>query len=476
MRASHRPATLDFLWISLVLMVILSLVFLLPVTPNDYWWYLRLGKDVVSQGSVPVVETYSYTQTGQPVFYPSWLAAVLFYAIQQAGGLTSTVLICGLCIAAFYLFLWLACAEMGAGPRLASGLVLAAALAGSANWSVRPQLFVYPLFGLTLWLLARWQHGKLAGLWLLPIIAVLWTNLHGSFFLFFALVGAAFVAGKGPRRQIMLILGISFLASFLNPRGWAVWWLSYEMTTNRSILIFSVEWAPPTNNNWQMNLFFGWLLLFPLLVARSARRLTALEWLWFVGLGWLGLSGMRYVIWFLAILGVNSAALLAPLVGPRPTRLERATLPAINLGMGLLFLLATLALLPAARQSWWPAAPPVLTGNTPVAAVEWLKAHPDLPGPVWSDLVFSSYLIAQLPERPVWSDTRFHTYPVDQWQRYLQICDATAGWQQLLEQDQVRLLLLDPGSQPKLIEKLQTTPEWEQRFQDSSAIIFVKTK
>lgn len=475
MQSSNRFVTLNFLWISLVLMVILSIVFLLPVTPNDYWWYLRLGKDVVSQGSVPTVDTYSYTQAGQPVFNPSWLAAVLMYGLQQAGGLTLTVLVCGLCIAAFYLFLWLACYEMGAGPLLASGLVLLAAMAGSANWSVRPQLFAYPLFGLTLWLLTRWQHGRLTGLWLLPVIAGLWANLHGSFFLFFALTGAAFIAGKGPRRLILILLGISLLATFINPSGPSAWWLGYQITANPSNLLFSREWAPATNTNWQMNLYFGWLLLFPLLIARSPRRLTVLEWLWFLGMGWLGLSGLRYVIWDLGVLAVISAALLAQWLGLRPARLERGTIPVLNLGVGAICLLFSLALLPSVRQGWWQDAPPVLTNNTPVAAVKWLKSHPDLPGPLWADIVFSSYLIAQMPERPVWADTRFYPFPVDQLQRYLQICDAAPGWENALNRDNVRLLLLDPGSQPRLIETLKANPGWKQNYQDPDAIIFVKT-
>lgn len=471
---ANRNFSINLLWISLVLFIVISIVFLLPVDPNDYWWFLRLGRDILGQGYIPTVDTYSYTQTGQPMFYPSWLAAITLFGLRQIGGLTFTVLARGVLIASFYLFIWLTCWEKGAGPRLASGLVLLTALAGSANWSIRPQTFAYPLFGLTLWLLVRWQLGKNRCLWLLPLVAALWVNLHGSFFLFFALCGSALVAGHGSRRLMLIILGVAFLATFINPSGPSVWWLSFQMTTNLSILQFSSEWSPPTNTNWQMNLFYICLLVFPLLIARSPRRLNGVEWLWFLGLGWLALSGLRYVIWFLAVMAPILATLITPLVRVHPERLEPRTHPGINLGFSMFFLLSTLTLLPAARIGWWKNGPPVLTANTPVEAVNWLKVHPDLPGPLWSDVVFASYLIEALPERLVWSDTRFHLFPVDQWRRYILICNADPGWVQALSQDGVNLLLLDPTSQPKLIQVLNLSESWKQVYQDNGALIFLR--
>ena len=44
-----------------------------------------------------------------------------------------------------YQDLWFLVRDAGAGPRLASLLVLLAALAGSGNWSFRPQLLIYPI-------------------------------------------------------------------------------------------------------------------------------------------------------------------------------------------------------------------------------------------------------------------------------------------------------------------------------------------
>ena len=88
----------DWLWMGLTLFIVLAVAFMLPVLPNDYWWYLRLGQDILSDGRVPTSEAYSLTQAGQPVVYQSWLSAVLMWALYHMGGIPLTVLVRGLAL------------------------------------------------------------------------------------------------------------------------------------------------------------------------------------------------------------------------------------------------------------------------------------------------------------------------------------------------------------------------------------------
>ncbi len=84
-----------FLWLALVLFIALCIAFLLPVTPQDYWWYLRIGRDTLSSGAVPRLDSLTFSQTGTPVDYQSWGAAVVFWLIYRLGGLTLTGLLRG---------------------------------------------------------------------------------------------------------------------------------------------------------------------------------------------------------------------------------------------------------------------------------------------------------------------------------------------------------------------------------------------
>jgi hypothetical protein len=40
----------NLLWIGLMAFIILVIAFLLPIYPNDFWWYLRIGKEILRPG------------------------------------------------------------------------------------------------------------------------------------------------------------------------------------------------------------------------------------------------------------------------------------------------------------------------------------------------------------------------------------------------------------------------------------------
>ncbi|MEW6094600.1 MAG: hypothetical protein AB1531_11625 [Chloroflexota bacterium] len=503
-----RPDTAPLLWLGLVLAIALAIAFLLPVTPNDYWWYLRLGRDTLAAGAIPQVDTFTFTQTGTPVAYHSWGAAVLFWLVYDLGGLPLTVFLRGLLVAAAYALIWLTARRLGAGRLGAAAVLLLAVLASSNNWSMRPQLLAYPLFALALFILYKWQTGekhlntkdtkkhegktrsmplvpssrnfvpfvvkffppKQGIVFWLPLISLVWVNLHGSFVMLILLVAAALVFGRGDRRPLALAAAGVLLATLVNPRGFGAWTYVVTSLTVPSSQIFSAEWRPPVNDHWQMNLFFFWLLAFPLLAAFSSRKLSRLEWTWFLGFGFLALWGERYVIWFVFILTVLTASLLADwerkyLGDPKPGS------PFLNRTLSLLFLLLTLPLLPGLRDAWWPDAPEA-TEETPVAAAEWLAARPDLPGPLWSEIGFSSYLEFALPERPTWIDTRFEVFPVEQWQAYKDITEANYNWQTLLDETGANLLMVSTLSQPDLLSALDESSAWCELYRGEVAVIY----
>src|SRR5690349_23856530 len=133
--ASQSSRSYNFLWLSLALLFLLPIAFLLSITPHDYWFYVRVGKDILASGSIPTVDTFSYTFPGRPIFYQPWLSAVIFWMAYSAGGATLTLLIKGLCIAIAYGLLWTLIREAGTGTKLATLLTILLGLSSSMNWS-----------------------------------------------------------------------------------------------------------------------------------------------------------------------------------------------------------------------------------------------------------------------------------------------------------------------------------------------------
>ena len=462
--------TAALLWLGLVLMIALSIAFLLPVTPQDYWWYLRIGRDTLTSGAVPRLDTLTFSQAGTAVVYHSWGAAVLFWLIYQLGGLSLTVLLRGVLLGTAFVLVWATARQAGAGRLGASLALLAAVLTSSNNWSIRPQLFAYPLFGLALLILYKWQNGEKRAVWGLPFISLIWVNLHGSFVVLILLIGAAVVFGWGDRRSLMLAFAGVLLATLVNPRGFGAWTYVFNSLTVQSSQQFSAEWLPPSNTGWQMNIFFLWLLGFPLLVGLSARKPNRLEWTWFLGFGILALWGQRYVIWFVLDLVVLTSRLMIDWENKYLTS-SKPTQPAINLAMCLILMLLPLSFVPGLREKWWKHSP-ALTDNTPIATTAWLAAHPGLGGPLWSEIGFSSYLEFALPERPTWIDTRFEVFPVKQWQDYKNITYARYDWETLLDATGANLLMVSTQNQPELLSALETSPGWCELERDPVAVLY----
>jgi hypothetical protein len=274
----------------------------------------------------------------------------------------------------------------------------------------------------------------------------------------------------------MIWLTVCLFTTLVNPRGLFVWEFVPGMLTSPSDQLFATEWRPPTNAGWQMNIFYAWLLLFIPLVAFSPRRLSLLEWIWFLGFGWLALSGLRYVIWFMFIMAALTGPLLTELWRSfRPETAPKESNPTFNYLLAGLIFVIPLMMLPGIRDSWWKDAPaPYHEVTTPFGATQWLTAHPNLEGPLFAEYTFGSYLTFALPSRLLWIDNRFNAYPPEHWKKYQTISAAEYTWDKLLEQDKVNLLLLSLTTQKKLVQAVEESGDWCEAYRDKTAVIFAR--
>src|SRR6185436_11966853 len=144
-----------------------------------------------------------------------WLSAVLFRLIQAAGPGDGFDRLVFAKVALSLLLAWLllrAARHAGASRALALPCLAWVMCLAAARVQERPHLFAYVLLGAYLLILSRrarrLRTGRAdRGLWLLPLLQVLWTNLHGSFLVGPALVGFAAIGivldglvARAPRR------------------------------------------------------------------------------------------------------------------------------------------------------------------------------------------------------------------------------------------------------------------------------------
>ncbi len=461
----------DFLWLSIALLPLIGISFLLAIQPQDYWWVMRVGQETIQNGAIPITDTISLSQFGQPIIYQTWLSGIIFWFIYKIGGISLTFLLRGILIGLAYGLIWFMAREVS-NARLAAILVFVLGIASANNWSMRSQLFAYPLFAFCLWSLLHWQNGNNKYLWVLPLCTFLWANLHGSFILPLILAGTALVFGKGERKSLLTTFGVMLIATLLNQYGFGVWKYFVTMLNSPSDQLFAFEWAPPRNEGWQMNIFFASLIGFAPLAAFSPRKLSTLEWIWFLGFGWLALTGLRYVIWFLFIVIILIASLLAEWT--KKLDQPKQNFPAINIGFGTFMLAISLIFLPGIRERWMGDSVDVYEmTTTPLTATEWLIQHPETCTNLWADYAFGGYLSFAMPTCRTWMDSRFNAFSPEQWIEYVQVSRGE-NWQEMFDRERINHLMLSTMAQPKLVEEVSSSDVWCEEYSDQYTLIFFR--
>ena len=226
MAARFRPTLAD-LWTFLAIGLPTLAAVLAPMPAVDLAYQLRAGGEILNLGAIPSVDTWTFTIAGAPWTDQQWGAQVVLALVYRVAGWSGLAIVrAGLVALAFGLLLLVVRRRNPAlAARWQAMLVLAAFLVAAPALALRPQLFAIVLFAATLLILAdRRAHPR--RLWLIPILALAWANLHGSFPLVLVVLGIAVLGDlldKGEWRISLAATVVSALATLVNPFGLDVW-------------------------------------------------------------------------------------------------------------------------------------------------------------------------------------------------------------------------------------------------------------
>src|SRR5437660_12927075 len=117
----------------LLFTAIFSLAAVPPLDP-DLWWHLANGRLMVTTGTIPHVDLYSFSAAGHPWVMHEWLADLTMYLLYQLGGLAVLVGIFAGVVTAAAVCLYLLLRRSGLSSTAASALTLVGVLAGSTAW------------------------------------------------------------------------------------------------------------------------------------------------------------------------------------------------------------------------------------------------------------------------------------------------------------------------------------------------------
>jgi len=479
--------TLSRLLVAIVFIAIFTMAVRVPAD-TDTWWHLRSGQYIAERGSIPTTDPFSHTRGGQPWIDHGWLAQLLWYGLFAVGGWAGLSLGLAAVVTAAFGLVW----QVTPGGRYVRAFsTILGAVTSAVIWAARPQMVSFLLAGLTLMLLERYKRAGRRWIYALPLVTLLWANVHGGYAIAFILV-AAYVAGETFNRltghhddpvlswrgigTLVLIAVISFAVVAINPYGWRMWSYPFRTVGIGALRDYIQEWRSPDFHLTMTWPFVAMLMLTLAAMGRAPRRAdwtdlalvgTWAVWSLFAGRN-IGLYGLLTVP---ALARYADAAwkhylpseARAP-TGPRPVR---SWLNGALLGLILLAALVKIgvALAPSAVAK-------AERETLPYGAVQFIQAESP-PGPIFNSYNWGGYLIFKLwPDYPVYIDGRTDLYDDAFVRRYLRVVVAGEGWRQILDDDGVNLVLIERDA--PLVSFLRHDPVWIEAYRDEIASVFIR--
>jgi hypothetical protein len=494
------PGLGDILWIG----AFFGAVGLGPKMMNvdgDLGRHLTIGEYILSQGRVPLQDLFSHTMAGQALTPHEWLAQVIFALANRLGGLDGVVFTCALIIALTFWLVFRRARRESQGLLLAVGAVVLAMAASSLHWLTRPHLFTFLMLALWMNALEDLRCGKLRRWWRLPVLMLVWANLHGAFIAGFVTWGIygfglawdAFwrrlVKGEGLHGHFWrAYLGggaAAFLVTLVNPSGIGLWGTSVGYVGNRYLVSHTMEYLPPNFHDPSTWPFLVFIALLILSLGLRSRRTEAAPL--FVSAAWLvmGLYSVRNVPLFVIL----SAPLLANglqdwlhsvqqrKLASRFHALDQRLL-AIDLSLrGVLWPILCLVFVATGFRAGVPL-DFAQQGNRfdpqvfPVEAASWLADNPQK-GEMFNYFPWGGYLLDRgWPQARGFIDGQTDFYGEAFTRQYEQVISVSPGWQDVLAQYHVSWAILPPGEQ--LAKQLQDDPGWQAVYTDKTAVIFTR--
>lgn len=373
------------------------------VLDPDFGWHIRMGQLILSKG-IPATDPFSYTMPSYPFVDHEWLTNVALFWLLSVVGYKGLAGIFTLIVLGALVLQWRAVVkDQRKFIFIPFFLILMVLL---FFFGVRPQVISWFFFSLMLFIVRDSGHFRKWRLWL-PVVFLVWANLHGGFPVGLAALLAASVYWLFKGKYSVFTVSAVFLlcvgATFLTPYGWRTWWEVWMQMTDGSLRWNILEWMPAI-----VILYFSFWTFFVFsifFVIRYIKKFTFLDIFLYFGFLAAALSSVRHIpLWAIIALPMTTQGLF--FLHQEAAKIQYGSIRLAKALKGffiIIFVISVLELLPAML--------PVSGQNAayPEKAVDYLNLH--MPkGQVFSSYNWGGYLIWKLPEKKVFVDGRMPSW------------------------------------------------------------------
>lgn len=488
----------------------------IPLWDSDFWWHIATGRDIVSAGSLPEKDPFSYTsvlaENKNPfpkwenfILKQYWLGQITLYLIYDnfsAAGiiiLRTFLLIMTLIITSWTLKRYSVSLPIS---FIFIFMLFSACLKSTGE---RPVLFTILFTALTLFFLedSRMKNGK--QIFLLIPLMLLWSNIHGGFIIGIIII-SIFMFGEGisyllKKNRIMkrrhFFYSVSLLAigiSLINPTGWDAIYIAANIPFKYKLIhqniqeyfspysIFKEKVAP-----LQYEYIFL-ISILPIILLFRHKKMELSHIMLLVIFAVMSIFARRFIIYYVLIgsiiLAKETDALIAGLMEQKLSVVKNNKI--MNMLVFVTLISATLYLIGMLQR--FEKTELKISSSVPTRAVDFIEKN-KLSGNMLNDYGYGGYMSWRLYPQKTFIDTRTLNMLVRiEYNWIMQAAEYatevnqsksnTPLWERLLNHYKINFIfiqMLDPHAQMyPIIFKLIESDKWMPVYCDLISVIFVR--
>ena len=298
----------------LVLLLFIAMVLFLMIffkLEPDYFWHVKAGEYMFNNG-VLTHDVFSWSVAGKYWMSHEWLFEIILYSFKLVFGNIHSVMYCFVSLMSLFLIVFITNRKKIDKNVFYTLMFMTLFVVLSFGYiQARPHMISFSLLALSIYLLYDlYNNEKSKKIYFLPLIAVLWANVHGgssnlsyilcAMFIFSGLFSFNYMGIEAKRiskKQIykyLLVMVLCIIGICINIHGFKMLIYPYENMLDTTMLNNINEWKPTSLTNIFNYSYFLFIIMVIVTMIFSDKKMRFIDILLFGFMAFLGIKSIRF--------------------------------------------------------------------------------------------------------------------------------------------------------------------------------------
>ena len=278
----------------------------------DYLWHIKAGEYIFHHGLLKK-DIFSWIIPGKYWMSHEWLFELIIYSLKYIFGKFHILIYCSICVFSLFFILFYTNKSNIKKNILFSLIWISLVVLMLFSIQARPHLISNCLLALTIYFLYDlYNKKKKKKIYLLPIVQIIWANVHGGssnlvyiFCLLFFIIGLfnfkfkKIESKRLKKKQLIkyfIVFMVCCLSVIINIHGIKMFIYPYQNMMDSTMINNIAEWTSTSLNDPYHYIYYGFILLIFIIMLFSDKRIRFIDFVLFLISIYLGLKSIRF--WF----------------------------------------------------------------------------------------------------------------------------------------------------------------------------------